>query len=328
MQKLASSSTAPRLAPEFDSTYQRKAHFYNDGNILLNVQGHLFRVHKSMLALHSQTFSDMFNLPPLPNPATGTDEVTLYDEPTKFASLLDALYKGANSVRTAGFHQILGVIELAQKYEMTELEADFQTLLQGRLPVTGTDPLEFPDRAKNYRDDPSLAPTVLRFGDPKLHPWAFYYYGIHLTSNLEPSDTPINAIPPLAIPPVDGAWSPVPILRQLIHQTIQDWNSQIGGFYFYSCPKTAMASAPGTESICSRYGERFSAESSSLYLPPNELHKDPMDLMEPRIKEFNDGLSTHGGAYCKWCPGCTGFLKAQVEKIVQVLYDRLVKCVT
>ncbi|KAG9112045.1 hypothetical protein FRC07_007999 [Ceratobasidium sp. 392] len=90
----AASLTEEKHPSEFDSDHRHKVHFYSDGNIILNLQGKLFRVHKSVLSLHSRTFSDMFSLASPPNHAEDIDEVPLHDEPLKFARALDALYKG------------------------------------------------------------------------------------------------------------------------------------------------------------------------------------------------------------------------------------------
>lgn len=48
----------------------------------------------ALLSLHSVTFANMFNLPSIPSSADVGDEVTMQDDPLKFVSLLNALYKG------------------------------------------------------------------------------------------------------------------------------------------------------------------------------------------------------------------------------------------
>ncbi|QRW01510.1 The BTB (BR-C, ttk and bab)/POZ (Pox virus and Zinc finger) domain [Ceratobasidium sp. AG-Ba] len=88
------SSSEDKSSSEFNADNEHKVHFYNDGNIVLNLQGRLFRVHKSVLSLHSRVFSDMFSLALPPSDAEDADEVQLHDDALKFARVLDALYKG------------------------------------------------------------------------------------------------------------------------------------------------------------------------------------------------------------------------------------------
>lgn len=67
-----------------------------DGNIILQT-GHIqFRVHKSVLSIHSSVFADMFSLP-VPNAAApedsqGTVVVQLYDKPVQLEVALRSMY--------------------------------------------------------------------------------------------------------------------------------------------------------------------------------------------------------------------------------------------
>ncbi|KLO06635.1 hypothetical protein SCHPADRAFT_805580, partial [Schizopora paradoxa] len=47
--------------------------WYDDGNIILASDRHLFRVYKGQLAQHSSVFRDMFSLPQAPLPSGASD---------------------------------------------------------------------------------------------------------------------------------------------------------------------------------------------------------------------------------------------------------------
>ncbi|CEL59665.1 hypothetical protein RSOLAG1IB_03598 [Rhizoctonia solani AG-1 IB] len=85
-----------KLGPEPESKQEafQTSHFYDDGNIMFDIRGTMFKVHKSILALYSEVFKDMFSLSYI-QPAKGQDEpVTLDDDPKAFDTVLCAIYKG------------------------------------------------------------------------------------------------------------------------------------------------------------------------------------------------------------------------------------------
>lgn len=212
---------------------------------------------------------------------------------------------------------------------MIEIESGLQKFLLNNLPASGSDALVFPDCFDNYRTNPSLIPAVLSFGDPKLHPWAFYGFGVELTSKLDPTNTSTYASPPSGALDFESRYAyPMLILQQIIQQVGMDWHSQIGGFYLGSCPNTTSTTSTGkTAAKCSRYGTHFNSKSSPLYLSLEDLRRDPLAVIVPRIRGFKKELTTHGGIYCKWCSTCANFLKTRSEEIIDDLYDRLVACV-
>lgn len=83
------SDTEPEPAYPSPQIFQT-SHIYDDGNIQLDVRGLLFKVHKSILAMHSETFQDMFSLPQVHPYET----VPLDDSPQAFDNLMNAAYKG------------------------------------------------------------------------------------------------------------------------------------------------------------------------------------------------------------------------------------------
>ena len=51
----------------------------SDGNIVVVAQNTAFRIHKSVVSLHSPVFRDLFSIPQPPSTADGTDDETVDD---------------------------------------------------------------------------------------------------------------------------------------------------------------------------------------------------------------------------------------------------------
>ncbi|KAG8713503.1 hypothetical protein FRC09_018640 [Ceratobasidium sp. 395] len=319
-------SIEERPNSEFDSNNHHKVHFYNDGNIILNLQEKLFRVHKSVLSLHSRTFSDMFSLASSTNDNEDVDEVPLHDDPLKFARVLDALYKGMTFILVVTLRNCLDIIEVAHKYEMVQVEACFQGWLLGKLPLSANDALTTPKYFSRYRSDPSLARSVLEFGDSRLHPWAFYCLGVQLTSDLDPANTSTYSTPS-SLSTLDVAFTyPLFILQQIISQAFLDWNNRISEFYAVGCDRGTEYDSEGKPE-CSRRSMAFTTDTSPLKLSSREKYKDPVQLLVPHIDTLREALSSHGGVYCTWCSSCIDALIIIAEDVVRSIHPRLLECV-
>jgi len=88
---MASSAETP---PTLDLKRHEEFWLY-DGSIVLAVEDTLFRVHKTILANHSEVFADLFTVP---QPAgedmiDGCHVVRLYDNREDFIDLLRAMYQ-------------------------------------------------------------------------------------------------------------------------------------------------------------------------------------------------------------------------------------------
>ena len=71
-------------------------YYFSDGNIVILAETTLFRVHRSVLAMYSEVFKDMFTLP---QPATGTKIdgfplVRLPDTKDQVGGMLETIYEG------------------------------------------------------------------------------------------------------------------------------------------------------------------------------------------------------------------------------------------
>lgn len=74
--------------------------WFQDGNIVLVAQGVAFRVHRGILSRHSETFNNLFTIPPPSSPDSseeleGLPVINVSDSAHDFKHLLHALYDGS-----------------------------------------------------------------------------------------------------------------------------------------------------------------------------------------------------------------------------------------
>ncbi|KAG8703870.1 hypothetical protein FRC08_002585 [Ceratobasidium sp. 394] len=274
-------------------------------------------------------FSNAFNNLAPRRVTESIDKFDLDDDPLKFASLLDAIYKGT-SHRSKGPRFIMHVIELAQKYRMTEIETYFQDLLVDKLPSSVDTLLSMDDPFDLYRENSWLALSVLEHGRPALRPWALYSLGVQFTSDLDPSDPSTYTIPSCGTDNAYNYYRVLPTVQRIIPQSLLDWNSRLEKFFQRPCngkAATALAarSTRGSDK-CTRPNWRFNL-SSRIYIRPGEECKDPLWDILPRIQKLKERQSMHGDGFCTWCMCCMDTVRLVAEDVVVELHSRLIKCV-
>ncbi|KAK7008225.1 BTB domain-containing protein [Favolaschia claudopus] len=113
-----------------NTNFRRSDIWFNDGNTVLQAGNTQFRVHLSVLALHSSVFSDMQGLPQPPNQPTieGCPVVELQDDPKDVGFLLNALYIPTfHCQKSLPFSVVRALIRLGRKYDIKAL---FDTAVQ------------------------------------------------------------------------------------------------------------------------------------------------------------------------------------------------------
>ena len=92
-QSLTSQDCGSRHSAE-EGCITRSDIWFDDGNLVLQAENTQFKVHKSILAIHSHVFTDMFALPQPEDSATadGCHVVQVPDRATDWQSLLSLLY--------------------------------------------------------------------------------------------------------------------------------------------------------------------------------------------------------------------------------------------
>ncbi|TDL22613.1 hypothetical protein BD410DRAFT_770177 [Rickenella mellea] len=130
--------------------------WFDDGNIVLAAETTLFRVHRSVLAMNSPVFRDMFSLP---QPEGDTESIKgvpdvvpvvhMHDKAVDLSHLLHTIYDRhyyrLNIATT--FEKISALLRLSTKYQMVKLRAEVKDHLALCYPT------EFDDLLKHYGDD-------------------------------------------------------------------------------------------------------------------------------------------------------------------------------
>ncbi|KAI0661960.1 hypothetical protein C8Q70DRAFT_909850 [Cubamyces menziesii] len=113
--------------------------WFEDGNIVLLAQVEdpasqnttiAFRVHRGVLARHSEVFQSMFEVaqaePDGADVADNCPVVRMYDRPTELSALVRALYDGASFEHRSiqDFYRIAGILRLATKYFIAYLRRE------------------------------------------------------------------------------------------------------------------------------------------------------------------------------------------------------------
>jgi len=101
--------------------------WFDDGNIMLvtSESPTLFRLHRGVLARHSEVFQDMFEVPqPMTEPLfDGCQVVTMHDIPVELSNLIKALYDGVKfyNRNLEDFFHLAGILRLSTKYFIDHL---------------------------------------------------------------------------------------------------------------------------------------------------------------------------------------------------------------
>jgi len=81
-----------------DTETQRSRFWFDDGNVILQTENTQFRVHRSLLSLHSNVFNDMFSVPQPTDTTTipdvdGCPVIPLSDKTSDLEHILSIFYE-------------------------------------------------------------------------------------------------------------------------------------------------------------------------------------------------------------------------------------------
>lgn len=163
--------------------------WFEDGSIVLVAENTTFRVHKSLLAHHSEFFADLFTVPqPLNSDLIdGLHFVPLSDSLDDVVDVLKVIYHpfhfdklSRNAELSVLVKFIAGIIRMSTKYNMRVLRRKCIDILTSRFPST----LAGCERASEaqYLSESVLSaiPLARETNIPSLLPWAFYI-ATHMT---------------------------------------------------------------------------------------------------------------------------------------------------
>ncbi|KAH9922084.1 uncharacterized protein B0H18DRAFT_846023, partial [Fomitopsis serialis] len=94
--------------------------WYPDGDVVLEAQGHVFKVYQGLLALNSDVFRDLFAIaqPKAVETIDGCPVVHLHDHPIELRHLLQVLFEYYPSDEQLEFAVVAALIRLSHKYQI------------------------------------------------------------------------------------------------------------------------------------------------------------------------------------------------------------------
>ncbi|KAJ7366520.1 hypothetical protein DFH08DRAFT_929375 [Mycena albidolilacea] len=114
-------------------------YWFDDGNIILQVESTQFRLTKSMLSMHSTVFRDMFMMPlPADEPTVENCPVVVLsgDSPQDWIHLLGAMYPKCLIDEVPSLELIAAILRLSKKYDFSAFHKDCIRRLKTEFPTT------------------------------------------------------------------------------------------------------------------------------------------------------------------------------------------------
>ncbi|KAJ7635363.1 hypothetical protein FB45DRAFT_911342 [Roridomyces roridus] len=134
-----------RAATNPDPTYLRSKIWYTDGSVILQAEQTQFRVHSSVLSLHSTVFKDMFEVVcgdgPFDTRVDGCPVVPLFEDTAQDVEIVLEILYDHKFYRTQqkSFAQVAAMWRLGQKYAFDELRDEALRRLQYTFPCALAD---------------------------------------------------------------------------------------------------------------------------------------------------------------------------------------------
>ncbi|KAJ3558799.1 hypothetical protein NM688_g714 [Phlebia brevispora] len=167
--------------------------WFEDGNVVLQAENTLFRVHQSMLSRNSEVFDGMFSVPRPDDTEQleGIPVVKLYDDPYELADFLDVLYNGVkfqSHSHKPHYVVIQSLLRLSSKYCVDYLRSEALFQLERMFPADistfdsyakGENPISF-----ELADRVSAANLTREMNLTVLHYRALYHCAIMPTKYL------------------------------------------------------------------------------------------------------------------------------------------------
>ncbi|KAF8193314.1 hypothetical protein BJ912DRAFT_960647, partial [Pholiota molesta] len=169
-----------------EATIVRHPEFYfADGSVVIIVERTAFRVHQSVLARHSDVFSDMWDVPqPMKTELyDGCPTVILSDSVNDFVDVMRVIYDAFHFDKLKPDTSLAmlitfvsGILRISTKYSMQQLRNKCISIIQEKFPSTLRGCDEVLTRGIQYvpSEIVRIIPLARETTVPKVLPWAFY----------------------------------------------------------------------------------------------------------------------------------------------------------
>ncbi|TFK40674.1 hypothetical protein BDQ12DRAFT_733879 [Crucibulum laeve] len=298
--------------------------WFDDGNIILVTQDAptAFRLHRGVLARHSEIFQDMFAIPQPSSEVEmfeGCQVVRMYDNPSELSNLVKALYDGVKFRNTniQDFFYLAGILRLSTKYFISHLRmASIQHLARTwSYTLKGHD--EMVDKALST---PAIGDMTYPYVHP-LHvlnlarevnvniviPSTFYFLSIYPLAEIMQADHPKLKIEHPSKPSSTLSLTDIQLYTLMFQhrlQVIQDFVRQF-------CSEKATSRKCPYSTACARGFSRLVSQLNRSW----SLRTGPLHYMRQAIKEVD-----HDSTICEACK--TNF-KEDVTHLRRKLWSEL-----
>ncbi|KAF8216885.1 hypothetical protein K438DRAFT_1658397 [Mycena galopus ATCC 62051] len=160
----------------------RSEMWHSDGSVVLQAASTQFRVHWSVLAMHSTVFRDLQGLPQPPEQPTVEmcPVVELSDHPDDVEYLLKALYIPIfHCQKVLPFPVVAAFIRLGRKYDFKDIFDSAMARLTSEYPATLEDFDAFPGKSLTIERYPGLTADIITLAREQnilpVLPWAYYW---------------------------------------------------------------------------------------------------------------------------------------------------------
>ncbi|KAF9558723.1 hypothetical protein CPC08DRAFT_709430 [Agrocybe pediades] len=286
-----------------DST-QRSYLWFDDGNVVLQAENILFRVHKSLLSLHSEFFSDMFSLPqpqddvsqPMFEP--GCPLIHISDSAEGVTCLLSTIFENQKKYdprKPMPVERAVALYRLGNKYGIEHLCEDVLNRLKKEYPSTlkaWLDPSKFSE-AFVQKDGilPLMANLAHEFNMLSVLPAIYADLSIHPTEDLFKMKEKYDLNPHVLQTCLIGKERLAAAHHDIVNDSLHDIHEP-----FDDCPSK----------LCDPISTMGWREASLR--------------VDPGIRCLNDLQLGEEYAYCD---DCTKVIATMYESIRQILWHRL-----
>ncbi|CAE6503377.1 unnamed protein product [Rhizoctonia solani] len=234
-----------------DGSFQHHIHYHKAGNVILQAQAVLFRVHRAKLSRCSKLLEDMINSAPVMTSGKRSSKkmpkIELPDDPNELALLLDFVYQ--YKIDYGNTEKCLRLVSLAHRYQVPLLVSTCLGHIKSQLP-TGVTVKDF-RAAEKYRIDHSLVPLALRVAKrvnaPEIIPWAIYMLS---TESLDPKRVWFAQLPAEDQLFVKSFTKKLQAVKKLKQDLVKKWNDQISDYMFSECSEgneNCLRQVPGDD---------------------------------------------------------------------------------